>query len=348
MKKVVSFAIALGILVVLVIIILNVTRLPEKLLSSFSQFREGISSGVSEVQEKIEQMKPEIRGVTLDWGTVTPETTEILGTISVYNPNSVSIPIKKVACTITMDGINMGSAETQGLVIEKNAEFPIKISAKMDNAKIPAFWVEHIKRNEKSEALIEIFTTFNLGGGDFTFPFSLKRPVETDLLSSLKKVDPIPVEKKVKIPIVGEQTVFKIILEAISGKWGIVTPQSTQIDLSAIIHNDNLYPLVIPKVEYTIESNGITLGSGESESINVFAPKSKNDVNIVASFDTSLMDEWFVTHIRQGEKSTFDIRVSLVFEMNKEILQLLGQDKLSVTVWEGSQNIETDILGKKK
>jgi len=325
MRKVVSFAIAMVIVVVIAIIFFN----------------------VSKVQERIEQMKPEIRGITLDWGAVTSETTEVLGTIKVYNPNSVSLPVKKVACTITMNGINMGSAETLGLQIEKNAEFPIKISAKIDNAKIPSFWAEHIRRNEKSEALIEIFTTFDLGVGDFTFPFSVKRPVETDLLSSLKKVGPIPVEKKVKIPIVGERTIFKISLEAISGKWGTTTPHNTQIDLSAIINNDNPYPLVVPEVEYTIESNGLTLGSGESGSINTFAPYSKNDVKIVATLNTDLMDKWFVTHIQQGEKSTFDIRVSLVFELNKEILQLLGQDKPSVTVWEGSQEIETDILGRK-
>ncbi len=222
MKKVVSFAIAITSIVV---------------LSSFS-------SACSKVKEKIEQMKPEIRGITLEWGAVTTETTEVLGTIKVYNPNPVSLPVKKVSCNITMNGINMGSAETLGLQIEKNAEFPIKISAKIDNAKIPSFWSEHIRRNEKSEASIEIYTTFDLGVGDFTFPFSVKRPVETDLLSSLKKVGPIQVERKVKIPVVGERTVFKISLEALSGKWGTTTPQTTQINLSAIIHNDNLYPLV--------------------------------------------------------------------------------------------------------
>ena len=52
----------------------------------------------------------------------------------------------------------------------------------------------------------------------------------------------------------------------------------------------------------------------------------------------------FVQHIRQGEKSQFDIRVFMGFEVNEEILGLLGLDDLAITLWEDSQGIETDIL----
>jgi len=305
-------------------------------------------SSCSKVQEKIEQMKPEIRGVTLEWGAVTTETTEVLGTINVYNPNSITLPVKKVSCNINMNGIDMGNAETLDLQIEKNAEFPIKISAKIDNAKIPIFWAEHLKRKEKSEALIGINIIFDLKVGDFTFPFKMKRPLETDLLSSLENVGPIPVEKKVRLPLVGERTVFKISLEELSGEWGTITPESTQINLVANIHNENPYPLVVPKMHYTIEMNDIMLGSGESEISFTFVPKSKDKINAIVTLNTSLMDKWFVTHIRQGEKSTFDLRVSLDFELINEISKLLGQDRLSITVWEGSENIETDILGNIK
>ncbi|GEM_PF-23273 len=174
--------------------------------------------GCAKVKEKAEAMKPEIRAITLKWGEVTPAITEVLATIQVYNPNPVSLPVKKVFCVITMNGIRMGSAETIDLKIEKNAEFPIKISAKIDNTKIPSFWAEHLKRNERSETLIDINTTFDLLVRDFAFPYRLKRPIETDLLSALKKVGPIPVKKKVKIPLVGEKTIFKITLESLSGK----------------------------------------------------------------------------------------------------------------------------------
>ncbi|GAG20080.1 unnamed protein product, partial [marine sediment metagenome] len=131
--------------------------------------------------------KPEIREVSLDWGQVTETTTEVLGTITVYNPNSVALPVDRITCDIKMDGISVGRAETIDLQIEKEAEFPVKISAKIDNTKIPDFWVEHIRRNEKSEASIELHAIFDLGGVDFTIPYTIKRPIETDLLSYLKE-----------------------------------------------------------------------------------------------------------------------------------------------------------------
>jgi LEA14-like dessication related protein len=295
----------------------------------------------SKAQEKIEQMKPEMRGMTLEWGVVTPENTEIIGTIKVYNPNPISLQVKKIMYAINMDGINVGSAESPGLQIEKNAEFPIKVSAKIDNTKIPGFWTEHIRRTENSEASIEISPTFDLKITDFTFPFKVNRSIQTNLLSSLNKVGPIPLEKKVKIPIVGEKTILKASIESLSGKWGTIAPQTTQINLLAVIKNENSYPLVVPKMEYKMDINGITLGSGESGLQFACAPNSTGNINLVANMNTSEMDKWFVSHIRQGEKSTFNMSVSLVFDIP-------GFDKYSIPIWAGSQNIETDILGKVK
>jgi len=306
-----------------------------------------VFSNVGKLQEAIERTKPEIREVSLDWGQVTATTTEVLGTVTVYNPNSVPLPVRRLTCDIKMDGISVGKAETIDLQIEEEAEFPVKISAKIDNTKIPDFWAEHIRRNEKSEALIELHATFDLGGVNFTIPFTIKQPIETDLLSFLKEIDPIPVEKKTEVPILGERTVFRVSLEGLSGKWGPTTPQTSQIDLSANVYNDNLYPLLVPKVKCTIESNGISLGSGETGLINAFLPKSNNDVEIVATLNSGLMDDWFVRHIQQGEKSTFNIKVLMVFEVPQAVLKLIGQDDLSITLWEGTNEVETDILGKR-
>jgi len=304
--------------------------------------------GCAKVKTKAEAMKPEVREIILRWGEITSATSEVIATIKVYNPNPISLPVKKVSCGITINGIRMGSAEAIDLKIEKSAEFPIKISAKIDNTKIPTLWVEHLKRNERSEALIDINTTFDLLVTDFTFPYSLKRPIETDLLSALKKLEPVSVEKKAKLPLIGEKTVFKITLESLSGKWGTITPETTQVNLLATIRNENPYPLVVPKVQYKVDMNRIALTSGESGTNYLFAPNSKNDVSTTVMLEMRLMDKWFVSHIRQGEKSTFNIKVSLVLELPKEIAQQLGQDRLIVAVWEGSQEFETDILGSKK
>ncbi len=289
-------------------------------------------------------MKPEIRSITLDWGEVTSATTEVIATVKVFNPNPFSLPVKKVTCRVTMAGIPLATAETVDLKIEKNAELPIKISAKIDNSKIPDFWVQHLKNQEKSMALIDLEVTFNLIVTDFTFSYQFKTPIETDLLASLKEVGPIPIEKTVEVPVIRLKiTIFKVTIESLSGKWGQVSPDSTELNLFATILNENPYPLAAPKVAYNITMNNISLASGETEA-NYFAPNSKNDITTKVSLDTLLMDEWFVSHVRQGEKSTFNIKIALVFELPREVAQAIGQDKLTIPVWETDEEFETHIM----
>ncbi len=325
MKKWILIIISAIVVVVVVVVILLV-----------------VLSGLNKLQE------PELREVSLKWGEVTPATTEVLGTITIYNPNSVSLPIESVTCEIKMDGIKVGSAETINLQIEEEAEFPVKIVAKIDNAKIPEFWAEHLRRDEISEAEIEMHIAFDLEGIKFTLPYTLKQPIETNILSYLSGIEPISVEKKADILILGGKTVFKISLNRLSGAWGTTTPQTSQMELIANVYNDNLYPLLIPKIKYFIESNGMPIGFGETGLVNAILPKSGKDIEITATLDTSLMDEWFVRHIQQGENSAFDIQILMDFELPEEILDMIGQEDLSITLWEGTHEFETDILDSKR
>ena len=294
-----------------------------------------------------ELQAPELRNVSLEWGEVTSATTEVLGIVTMYNPNSVSLPIEGITCDIKMDDVKVGSAKTIDLQIVEEAEFPVKVAAEIDNGKMPEFWAEHLRRDEKSVAEIEMHIAFNLEGIRFTIPYTLKQPIETDIQSYLSEVEPFSVEEKVDVPILGEKTVFKISLNSLSSEWGTSTPQTSEIELIVNVYNDNPYPLLIPKVECFIESNKMIIGYGETGLVNAMLPKSEKDIEIAATVDTSLMDEWFVRHVQQGEKSTFGIRILMTFGLPREVLEMIGLEDLSITLWEGAYEFETDILGSK-
>jgi LEA14-like dessication related protein len=298
------------------------------------------------VQKIQDSVPPEIRDVSLTWGKVTPYTTEILGTVIMFNPNTVNIPVKKVSCDIVINEFNIGSGETLGLQIKKNTEFPVKISAVFDNTRFSDVWAEHIRRDENSEVTIKLGGSVDLGVGTVTVPFTINQSFETDLLENLKNVDPVTIEKKVKVPLFGEKSVFKISLVGLSGDWGSATSQASRINLSATIYNENPYPLLVPKVRCIVESNGLRIGSGETGFLNAFEPDSTKDVEFIATLDSGLMDEWFVRHVEQGEQSQFDIRVFLGFEVDADIFKILGDDGLTVTLWQGNQEVETDILNQ--
>ncbi len=127
------------------------------------------------------------------------------------------------------------------------------------------------------------------------------------------------------MPILGEKTIFKLTFAGLSGTWGTTTSQNSQIDLSATIHNENPYPLLAPKVKCTIESNGLIVAYGETGLLNTLEPDSTEEVKFVATLNTSLMNEWFIQHIQQDEKSEFVIRVFMGFDVNDEILKILAK-----------------------
>ena len=299
-----------------------------------------------QLEQTVQAMQPEVRGVTLEWGEVTPQSAEFTTTLLVYNPSPISLPVKRVTSEIFMDGIPMGSAETLDLRIEKQAEFPIRVSARIDNTKIPAFWAEHIRRQEKSEAQIDTKATFDLGLTDFTFPFRVKRPITTDLLSPLSRMEPIRVEQAVRLPGAGgEAAVFRALVKSVSAQWGAVTEASTEVNLSAVVRNDNPYPLSVPGIAYHVDISGLALASGEAPLGLTVAPGAEAEVNTTVTLDTGRMGEWFASHIRNGERSTFSFKVSLVLDLPPEVAGQVGQERVLVPVWEGTQTFETSILG---
>lgn len=293
----------------------------------------------------VEQIKPEMRGVSLKWGELKSDTTEVVVTLTVYNPNPVSIPVKELTGYIKFDGISVATVEARDLSILKKAESPVTVSVKIDNSIMPDAFVEHIRRQERSEASIELAATFDLRVGDETLPFTARKSVETDMLSNLQTIGPIPLEKKIDIPLLGEKSVFKMSLDSISGKWGQPTSQATSVSLSIAVTNSNAYPLLVPKVQCIVESNGIVLGSGETNLLNALLPNSETSVKVDATLNTDMIDDWATEHIRRGEQSTLSIRVFMDFGVPQEVLSLFGKDSMTITLWEGDHHIKTDFLG---
>ncbi len=304
--------------------------------------------GCQAAKEKVEAVKPEIRGTSLEWGEVTSSTTELIATVNVYNPNPISLPIKKVLCEVTMNDIHTGSAETKDLSIKKNTESSLKIAANIDNSKIPEFWTEHLRRNEQSKVIVDVKTVFDLIVTDFAYPSQKKTSIQTNLLGSMSKAAPIPLEKKIELPTGQEKTIFKAAIESLSGEWGNIKSDSAELLLSATVNNQNPYPLPVPRIISQVHINDIPMVSGESETDYVIFPNSREDISATALVDSSRMDEWFVSHIQNGEKSTFNYQISLALDLPGEVAEQLGQEKLVLPVWEGSKTFTTNIVGTKK
>jgi LEA14-like dessication related protein len=291
------------------------------------------NTGCAWLKERAAAMKPEVREISHEWGNVTQETIEVITTVKVYNPNPFTLPVKKITGDLNADGIAMGHSESGSLHIAKEIESSIVISTKIDNSKIPVFWTEHLNRNENSEVEIDAGITFDLKVTDFTFPYHLERPLQTNILSILRGIGPETFEAGEPVPV-------KITLKSLSGFWGEVTQGYTEVNLVAVVHNDNAYPLSLPRMTYDTEVNGIKFASGESEIDQLLPPNSDSTLNGVITLDNQQLADCFVSHIKNGEESTFQVSVSLIFE-------LPGENEVAIPILEESQPFETDILGNK-
>jgi len=87
-----------------------------------------------------EAMKPEVRSITSSWGEVTSDTTEVLTSIVVYNPNPFPIPVKTVAFDLYLNDVKITSGSSTNISLPAKTESTIVLRSLVDNRKIPDAW----------------------------------------------------------------------------------------------------------------------------------------------------------------------------------------------------------------
>ncbi|HIP63120.1 MAG TPA: hypothetical protein EYH04_03275 [Archaeoglobus profundus] len=253
--------------------------------------------------------KPEIRGISHKWGNVTSSTTEIITIIKVYNPNPIPLPLKDILTEVYMNNIKMGEGSALKAEIKANSESEIIISTKLENSKIPEWWVTHIKNGEKTTMNIKGYLVFDLKVTEFKYPIELSNSIETDILAGLSSDKP----RKINV---GPVT---LTIKSVRSYWGEVNEDYTEIITLATIYNDNLIPVPIVKFYYLVEMNGIKVAEGSSTIETVIKPKSEETITFITKIDNNLLDEWWVSHIKNGERTKVKILIQPVIKVhNKE------------------------------
>ncbi len=266
--------------------------------------------------------KPEIREISHEWGKVTSSTTEIITKIKVYNPNPVPLPLKDILTEVCMNNIKMGEGSALKAEIKANSESTIIISTKLENGRIPEWWVSHIKNGEKSTMNVKGYLVFDLKITEFKYPIELSNPIETDILAGLSSDTPQKIN-------VGPIT---LTIKSIKSHWGEVNEDYTEIITLATIYNDNLVPVPITKLHYLVEMNDIKLAEGSSDVATVIQPKSEATLTFIPKLDNKMLDEWWVSHIKNGEKTKVKIVLQPVIEVaGKEFKFTLAEKESEFT-----------------
>jgi LEA14-like dessication related protein len=123
-------------------------------------------------------------------------------------------------------------------------------------------------------------------------------------------------------------------IREISYSWGKVTEDTTEILVKIKVYNPNPFPIPLKDVEMDVYMNGIKMGEGHAIKAGIEA-KSESTIVIAIDLDNNKIPEWWVSHIRNGEKTMVDIKGNLVFDLK------VFDFKYPI---EFSNPIETDIL----
>jgi len=271
--------------------------------------------------------KPEVREISHEWGKVTTSTTEIITKVVVYNPNPIPLPLKDVLTEIYMNNVKMGEGSALKADIKASSESTIVISTKLENGRIPEWWVSHIRNGEKSVMNLKGYLVFDLKVTEFKYPIELSNAIETDILAGLSSNVPQKIG-------VGPIT---LTVKSTKSYWGDVNEDHTEIITMATIYNDNLVPVPITKIQYLVEMNDIRLAEGLSDVATIIQPKSEATLTFVTKLDNRMLDEWWVSHIKNGEKTKVKIVLQPVIEIAGKEFRFTLAEKESVFV--------TNLLG---
>lgn len=277
--------------------------------------------------QNVQLGKPEIRSISYEFGEVTEDYTEVKTIVEVYNPNPVAIPLKDVKTEIYMNGIKTGEGSAEEAEIAANSVSKIILVTKIDNEKIPEWWASHLRNGEKTEMLIRANLIFDLKLFEFSYPIEKRETFETSMLSKISLSSP----KELRFAS------LKLLLRSVQASWGEITNETSEIILKARIQNENDVEIPLPKMECEITMNNLKVAEGFTDSPVILSPGEETEVKMRVLLDNTLLDDWWVSHIKNGERTEVEVFLNLSFKY--------GGKEYEVPIGGLKTELRTNLLG---
>lgn len=251
--------------------------------------------------------RPRVESVDNEWGTVTDERTEVETRIAVDDPLLLRVgdATADVSYTVSLNDVVVASERETRVRLEDD-EQTVTVSTWIDNDEIPAWWASHVERNETTTVRVEPDVTTSYGGVRLPADgWTWNRTVRTDLLEPLRTNESREFRAY-------DRTVF--VVEETDARWGDATENRTPIEASATVTNPTRIPVPIAEIGYTVRLNGIVVGEGVAADRTVVAPGSTRTIDADAAIDNAELDDWWVTHVRNDERSTLTVDFTATLE----------------------------------
>lgn len=253
--------------------------------------------------------KPQVKSVSMHWGNVNSSVTQIVSDVTVSDPLPFPIPLSGVNVKIYMNGIEMGTGHSIGKAEITPPQSKIELSINLLNRKLPEWWVTHIENGEKTKVEIVSNIVFSILGFKFEVPVTKVSQFTTNFLSSVKLKNSEIIYNGLKL---GEVRDIKL-------RWGNVNLNKTQVVVEAKVVNECNVPIVLRGISYDIFMNDVKMGSGKVQKVVTVPPKSVKNIEFSMYIKNSKIPDWWITHIKNGEKTKVKINMGLDIYAVREI-----------------------------
>jgi len=278
-----------------------------------------------------------------DWGEVTDERTEVTHTLWVDNPNPVGVDIGDeitLDYQVQLNGVQFANGTKEGIDVSSGNN-TVEVRSDIQNENLPELWVRYVRADEtihyrlESEARIAagLSTTKELPTQNGT-ALENDRPVIEAANQSVaategeytRSVDPDDLPGDA-LPggIVDEEsvTVGYEVREA-RAEWGEVTDEQTTMLVHVTLHNPSetvIEPGVPDGLAFAIDVNDNRVLEADGEALSprnvdrddVLLPGETRTYTYEVRMDNERVDEWFTSHVRQGERSDVSVTFQLQF-----------------------------------
>ena len=245
---------------------------------------------------------PSVESIENEWGEISAAESEIRTTVVVNNPNRVGVPgLAGVSYDVRMNDVTVARGSSGGLRLSPGRN-EFTLSTGVDNRKIPVWWASHINNGEETTVAVEP----NVGVGPLKQGLpAQKRTFSTDLLAAFESDSGQSVE-------VGNETLLTVA--ETDASWGEATANRTPRRFAGTVRNPNDAPITFSRIGYEVRMNDVTVAEGRTDGEVRIDANDTGTIRIDSALDNSKLDEWWVSHLRNGETTRLDVRAFAVME----------------------------------
>lgn len=272
--------------------------------------------------------QPTVVAINNSFGEVTQSSAVIDSRVVVENPNEEPIPgTVTITYTVKLNDVTVATGRRSGVKLQPGRNV-IDLRTRMNNSKIPMWWVSHVRRSENTT--LQILPRVSYSGVPLGSTLALRTSqIRTRMLGPL---DP----ENTTTVVAGNRTLLTVSDR--NATWGEVTAERTPIWVTSTLRNRHDAPVRIDGTVYEIRMNGVVVGQGRTNDSFVVAPGESIAYNTTATIDASEMQDWWVSHLQAGQRTELTVEVFGMVEDDGELV------RVPIAMFRQRSRVTTDML----